>query len=712
MFLNWVAPSLLAPLPGCAFSWHVVLVLNANGPDCDNLGHPWRRSLQLCLWFSGLLHYMELLAVSLQKDQLRKKAVNVTGLRCGGSNPLLRFSLAEPMTADPGFYHLRTCVMDFRRLCCKSPDLLVLWRSHMPRFDGRKLPGPFFKLVDLFGMLGWCILEPPFFLDHDGFEYNLMDLPNKTIELLLREGWLQYVSQQVQHRGTMHDLVGLDYGLTLLDRKTMTPQDLGKTMALQSGSFISEWVHSKYDKTKEPLCPHCNVPNTLRHWTSCPAFAQLQAVRLDDRAWISQAPDCVVHHLLVPRSPFALELKRYFMGIEDTTCVFHSQPGEGSIARAELSSALAALRWSYQFGAQTHLWSDSLSTVSDLQSLLDGTWHFSGPDVENHDLWQQAAELIDCLPPDSFFVHWVPSHLDTSLCETTWEEWAAEWNDIADQIAVQVNQHREESFLRLKQDAIAHHETWTQRIRNLRRFFFAVSELKQEAFEVIDLTVSDTHDWAEMGLIDAFSEDIPVSWRAQLSSEPLQLKYPSEFVFQLFELAFSLETESDAFAAVTFLEFTLWCIIEQETPFPFWNPDSLQWELRQYHSLLVRPTLASLVHVAKHVFVKGISILGLGRFLIRGIQKPEIGLFLPCDGLAFCTSFAIKERLANLCSQKAGRQGFRKSADLAKPFGDVFTSRSFHTNKDGGHGTAAAAAVPDCISVFALNLNQKHHPDT
>eukprot|EP00435_Cladocopium_sp_Y103_P020522 s3739_g5.t1 len=548
-------------------------------------------SLPMVFWPAALHGALGCVFAESHLHQLRKKAVSVTGLRCGGSNPLLRLSLAEPMTADPGFFHLRTCVMDFRRLCSKSPDLLVLWRSYMLRFDGRKLPGPFFKLVDLFSTIGWCILEPPCFLDHDGLEHDLMRLPNKAIDLLLRDAWLQHVAQQVQHRGTMTDLQGLDYGLTMLDRKTMTPQDLGKTMALQSGSFISDWVHSKFDKTKEPLCPVCNVPNTLRHWTHCPMFAGLHEVHLGDRAWIANAPDCTVHHLLVPRSPFALELKHYFMGIEDTT---------------------------------------------RLQSLLDGSWHFIGPDIENHDLWQQAAELIDCLPPDCFFVHWIPSHLDTSLCETTWEEWAAEWNDVADRIAVQVNQQRDARYQRLKHDALVRHELWTQRLRTLRHFFFAVSEKKRESADVLDLTVSDIYDWTSMGLTDAFSDEVPISWRVQLSSELTQLKYPSAFVFQLFELAFSLEVESDAFAAVTFLEFTIWCIIEQETPFPFWNPDTSNWELR---------------------------------FLIRGIQKPEIGIHLPCDGLAFCTSSAVKERLAVFCVQIAGQSGFRKTADLAKPFG-------------------------------------------
>lgn len=177
--------------------------------------------------------------------QLRKKAVAALGLKIGGSNPMLRLSLSQPATADPGFYHLRHCVFDFRRICDKTPDLLVQWRTFMAHFTGRKLTGPFYKIVDLFSMLGWSIGMPPLFTDHDGFVHNLLQLPNAALELLLHDAWLQYVAHQVTYRRTMHDLAGLCKELTLLDRSHMTPQELGRTMALQSGAFISDWSHAK-----------------------------------------------------------------------------------------------------------------------------------------------------------------------------------------------------------------------------------------------------------------------------------------------------------------------------------------------------------------------------------------------------------------------------------------------------------------------------------
>ena len=70
---------------------------------------------------------------------LRKKAVSHTQTRRGGANSLLRLTFSAPMTADPGYYQLRTCVMDFRRICGKSTDIEQMWRFYTHRFTGRTI---------------------------------------------------------------------------------------------------------------------------------------------------------------------------------------------------------------------------------------------------------------------------------------------------------------------------------------------------------------------------------------------------------------------------------------------------------------------------------------------------------------------------------------------------------------------------------------------
>ena len=287
-------------------------------------------SLPMVFWSAALHGALGCVFADSHLHHLRKKAVAALGIRNGGANALLRLSLAEPTTADPGYYHVRHCIFDFRRLCSKTPDILVQWRCYMKRYDGHKLPGPFYKVIELFSTMGWSLQEPPCFYDHDGFQHNLMQLSNAALERLLQDGWLQFITSQVRHRKTMHDLQGINHALTFLDRSTLTPLELGRLMALQSGAFLSDWNHAKFDKSKEPICPQCLVPNTQRHWFRCPAFAALREEVPDPFDWLDGAPDCLVYHLLVPRSSFDYEVKHYFQHLGDTTNQFHSLPGEGT----------------------------------------------------------------------------------------------------------------------------------------------------------------------------------------------------------------------------------------------------------------------------------------------------------------------------------------------------------------------------------------------
>jgi ribonuclease HI len=667
--------------------------------------------LPAVFWASALHGALGCIFADCHLHQLRKRAIAALGLRVGGVNPLLRLTLAQPHTADPGYYHLRHCVFDFRRICRKTPDLLALWRQYMSHFGGRNIPGPFYKMVELFSQIGWSLATPPTFSDHDGFSFDLLQIHNCALDALLLDAWLNYVATQVNHRSTMKDLDGLCAELTLLDRQLLTPLELSRTMALQSGAFISEWHHAKYDPSKTPICPSCLVPNTQRHWFQCPLFAAIREEMGESFEWLTEVPDCIAYHLLMPRSPFARALKTYFMGLSDLTETFYSTPGEGlqhlfsdgsffpescktigvaawslvnattgqtigagplpglvqSISRAELSGALAALKWVASYRTVACLWSDSKTTVDGLQALLAGRWNPHDAACENHDLWQQIAHLLEDLPEGSFMAFWIPSHLDVVQCASAWEEWIALWNAAADQLAVQANIARTDDFMQLKTNVSQHHELWSSRLRLLRRFYFMVAEQKEQAAEVIDLTASESFDWPSLGVDLALSDVIPVNWKSLLSSPHVQMKYPHEFVFMLFEAVFSFEQHAEILAPISYVEIALWCIGDGGISFPFWNPSLSDWELRPYHSLLLKPTIASVVQVVRLVLRKGLQTMGLEQYLLKGIRKHEAGLLLPVDGIGLCTNFATANSLASCCLQAAGQRRFRKAADLARP---------------------------------------------
>lgn len=48
-----------------------------------------------------------------------------------------------------------------------------LWKIAFKNFDGKLLPGPFSKLIQLFSLIGWSISSPPLIYDHLGLQHNL-----------------------------------------------------------------------------------------------------------------------------------------------------------------------------------------------------------------------------------------------------------------------------------------------------------------------------------------------------------------------------------------------------------------------------------------------------------------------------------------------------------------------------------------------------------
>ena len=144
---------------------------------------------------------------------------------------------------------------------------------------------------------------------------------------------------------------------------------------------------------------------------------------------------------------------------------------------------------------------------------------------------------------------------------------------------------RSMDYQHLKTNAQQHFALWSQRLRLLRRFYFQVADAKTAEAEVVDLTLSESFQWQELGISMALSDALPISWNAQLSSSEVQLKYPMEFVCALFDVVFHMESSADSFAPVSFVEIAIWCIHEINLPFPFWNTSTLRWDLKPYSAV-------------------------------------------------------------------------------------------------------------------------------
>ena len=144
----------------------------------------------------------------------------------------------------------------------------------MRQYDGRLLPGPFSKLIEVCNSLGWSIINVPLIQDHDGVNFNMLTCAPNELEIRLNDAWAQHIASQVQHRKSMTGLRGLDLACTTRRRSKYNSLQA----RLQQFGIFSSCLLSKYDLTKDSLCPRFHEPDDYRHQVAvCPRFHSCRA---------------------------------------------------------------------------------------------------------------------------------------------------------------------------------------------------------------------------------------------------------------------------------------------------------------------------------------------------------------------------------------------------------------------------------------------------
>ena len=127
----------------------------------------------------------------------------------------------------------------------------------------------------------------------------------------------------------MTDLKGLDVHLVYRHGPKLNALEAALLSSLQSGAFLGDAMHSKFDFTKTPRCSHCDADDTVLHWLVCPRYHNQRATIAD---WVSDHPQdtmALKAHLLPSQSPFWTGWKRALLGLSDLTTQYWSRPSAG-----------------------------------------------------------------------------------------------------------------------------------------------------------------------------------------------------------------------------------------------------------------------------------------------------------------------------------------------------------------------------------------------
>ena len=112
----------------------------------------------------------------------------------------------------------------------------------------------------------------------------------------------------------------------VIGRPGRQASDTARLAAIQSGAFLFDSAHSKFDASKDGLCKECRVPDTVEHrMVHCPLFAQARG----SDAWVlekrASLPLSLSHHLLPSASPGTQTLRTFLAALPDATDQFHSR---------------------------------------------------------------------------------------------------------------------------------------------------------------------------------------------------------------------------------------------------------------------------------------------------------------------------------------------------------------------------------------------------
>ena len=662
--------------------------------------------LPMAFWASALYGNASCPLADSYHHQLRQAANKALRCNQAGSNALLRFSLNDKMESDPGFFHVLSVLQTFRRVCGRSPRILDCWRLWMQSFDGKITNGPFGVLLDTLNKIGWSVGLPPIIVDRQGLSHDLLQTPWMLLRHLLKDSWLCYVATTLQ-RPSMLALNDMDEYVVKWHNHKLTALERSLQSALQSGTFLDAKSHSKYDVTKDGFCSVCFCPQTHEHLLTCKKYVDLrETFSLTDE--LDGLPRAFVLHLLCPRSPWVEALRTYYTELEDTTGVFHSGPmgdevqhlfTDGShredgrfetkraawglynatsqspiaagwlaglpqtIARAELSAVIAALRWVQHWKRATHIWLDALEIHRGLQKRLAGyvTKHAEA----NADLWLVVDELLLDDLAGLIGSTWIPSHLCISDCESPFEEWVAINNGHADSLAVRCNEERSSAFQELLLFQKKWDECFTGLFERLRKYYFSI-------FERIQTDTSNT-PCVRVDCSEDESDSVLYSFLDVLSStlDPLHfvhtLGFPVEFLQHVLDWLRSHEDDMGVPASVSYLEVTFGLLKVDSVLFPFRNPMNGCWTMCDRRSLFVRPTLTHFYGIVRKMF----------RYLCRhwceispacsGLNRSSLGVYTPLDGINLRLKPDVLASVQSALANFTRARPIRKACDLARP---------------------------------------------
>lgn len=454
-----------------------------------------------------------------QIRQLRTEAMRALGHRRAGASPAARlFLLCDPL-CDPGFYHAWHVVITFRRVACKRPVLVDLWRDFMDGFGGSPSYGPLSKLLDILGQVGWQ-MEVPHVGTQDGIWFDFVATPTQILYDHFVDAWAQQVSYDLAKRKDFENMGGIDYHVVRQGHKQVLPHQLGSLKCLQDGTFITSKAHSKFDfpwpapanfvalRTPYNIVARPALTfstSMLRLWDQLPAQHKIHLLPLRNPWWAAFHRSLQLPHRYIPpclpgfednmeqvhlfvdgscRSPTFPEVALASFAVVSATHdmlivqgALHG--GRQSSDRAELEAIIRCIEVAASWLCNITIWSDSAYASSGLARLLQDPDDIPGLAGSHESEWLRLRDAVMAFPCTIVVQH-VPGHGDVSVYHQDFEDWASYWNHRADRAAAAAFDAHHPEVLRAWRALHAHHDQQMALHAQLQALHWDVASVYQQ----------------------------------------------------------------------------------------------------------------------------------------------------------------------------------------------------------------------------------------
>ena len=245
----------------------------------------------------------------------------------------------------------------------------------------------------------------------------------------------------------------------------------------------------------------------------------------------------------------------------------------------------------------------------------------------------------------------------------------AEGNDLADRIAVSMNQQRANGFWQQCSLALAYHDQTLTQLCQLRAFYekVAAHTWMETSSPAQPIEPENSESLVEFLFPPkpCLSSCLP-SWQRHLVQAQIKPDIPVLFVNHVLDWLLCLEEGAEGTYVCSWYEM-VFGLISHGTAFPHRCPRTGHWHLLSIQYMPARPTLANLVYFVRLAVRVLVDHFDLGDLLIRNVSKLAMNIIFPVEALALSMSSERADAMRKDVQQFTASWPLRRSADTARP---------------------------------------------